>query len=66
MALREQVEDLQKKLLEKDELLKEVEISKNEVVSIRAKLDEMKKEYAEKDSLLKSTQAQLADAKVNI
>lgn len=66
MALREQVEDLQKKLLEKDELLKEVEISKNEMASIDAKLDEMKKEYAEKDSLLKLTQAQLSDAKVKL
>lgn len=66
MALREQVEDLQKKLLEKDELLKEVEISKNEMASIHAKLDEMKKEYAEKDSLLKSTQAQLSDAKIKL
>ncbi|PHT47603.1 hypothetical protein CQW23_11811 [Capsicum baccatum] len=66
MALREQVEDLQKKLSEKDELLKEVEISKNEMASIYAKLDEMKKEYAEKDSLLKSTQAQLSDAKVKL
>jgi len=64
MALRGQVEDLQKKLSEKDELLKEVEISKNEMASTYAKLDEMKKEYAEKDSLLKSTQAQLSDAKV--
>ncbi|MCD9645980.1 Protein MICROTUBULE BINDING PROTEIN 2C [Datura stramonium] len=66
MALREQVEDLQKKLLEKDDLLKEVEISKNEMASIYAKLDEMKKEYAEKDSLLKLTQAQLSDAKVKL
>ncbi|XP_059303757.1 protein MICROTUBULE BINDING PROTEIN 2C-like [Lycium ferocissimum] len=65
-ALREQVEDMQKKLLEKDELLKEVEVSKNEMASIYAKLDEMKKEYEEKDSLLKSTQAKLSDAKVKL
>ncbi|KAJ8553747.1 hypothetical protein K7X08_024425 [Anisodus acutangulus] len=66
MALGEQVEDLQKKLSEKDELLKEVDISKNEMASIYAKLDEMKKEYAEKDLLLKSTQAQLSYAKVKL
>ncbi|KAK4362322.1 hypothetical protein RND71_017563 [Anisodus tanguticus] len=66
MALGEQVEDLQKKLSEKDELLKEVEISKNEMASIYGKLDEMKKEYAEKDLLLKSTQAQLSYAKVKL
>lgn len=66
MALREQLEDLQKKLSKKDELLKEVDISKNEMASIHAKLDERKKEYAEKDSLLKSTQAQLSDAKVKL
>lgn len=63
-ALREQVEDLQRKLLEKDELLKEVENSKNEMASLHSKLEEMQKEFAEKDSLLRSTQMQLSDAKV--
>ncbi|XP_019153095.1 PREDICTED: GRIP domain-containing protein RUD3 isoform X2 [Ipomoea nil] len=65
-ALREQVEDLQRKLLEKDELLKEVENSKNEIASLHSKLDEMQKEFAEKDSLLRSTQMQLSDAKIKL
>nr|GMC50717.1 Hop-interacting protein THI110 [Ipomoea batatas] len=65
-ALREQVEDLQRKLLEKDELLKEVENSKNEMASLHSKLDEMQKEFAEKDSLLRSTQMQLSDAKIKL
>ncbi|KAL3512409.1 hypothetical protein ACH5RR_025126 [Cinchona calisaya] len=66
MVLREQVVDLQRKLSEKDELLKSAEISKSEMALIQAKLNEMKTEAAEKDSLLKSTQAQLADTKINL
>ncbi|KAF7135232.1 hypothetical protein RHSIM_Rhsim08G0142100 [Rhododendron simsii] len=63
IALREQVEDLQRKLLEKDELLKSAEISKTQFSSIHAKLEE---QAAEKDSLIKSTQQQLSDTKVKL
>lgn len=63
-ALREQVEDLQRKLSEKDELLKSAEVSKEQLTSVHAKLDELKKQSLEKDSLLKSTQLQLSDTKV--
>lgn len=66
VTLREQVEDLQKKLLEKDELLKSAEISKNQMNAVHAKFDELKHQAAEKDSLIKSTQLQLSDAKVLI
>ncbi|KAL6995014.1 hypothetical protein U1Q18_005148 [Sarracenia purpurea var. burkii] len=66
IALREQVEELQIKLLEKDELLKSAEISKAQMDSIHAKLEELKLQAAEKDSLLKSTQLQLYDAKIKM
>lgn len=64
IALREQVEDLQRKLAEKDELLKSAEISKSQMSAVHDKLDELKQQVAEKDSLIKSTQLQLSDAKV--
>ena len=64
IALREQVEDLQRKIAEKDELLKSAEISKSQMSAVHAKLDELKQQVAEKDSLIKSTQLQLSDAKV--
>ncbi|XP_059291744.1 protein MICROTUBULE BINDING PROTEIN 2C-like isoform X1 [Lycium ferocissimum] len=66
MSLRVQVEDLQKKLLEKDELLKEADILKNEITAAYAELDELKKGISEKDFSLKSTQVQLSDAQVKL
>ncbi|GAA0165911.1 hypothetical protein LIER_21191 [Lithospermum erythrorhizon] len=66
MALREQVEDLQKKLSEKDELLKSVEISKSEVASVLAEVNELKEEAASRESLLKSTQLQFSDTKIKL
>ncbi|KAF5734635.1 hypothetical protein HS088_TW15G00127 [Tripterygium wilfordii] len=66
VALREQVEDLQRKLLEKDELLKSAEISKNQMNDVQKRLDELKHLAAEKDSLIKSTQVQLSDAKIKL
>ncbi|PPD79819.1 hypothetical protein GOBAR_DD23252 [Gossypium barbadense] len=63
ISLREQVEDLQKKLLEKDELLKSAELSKNQINDVRAELGKLKQDAAEKDSLIKSIQLQLSDAK---
>lgn len=66
IVMRNQVEDLQRKLLEKDGLLKSAEISKNQMTSTLAKLDELKHQVFEKDSLLKSIQLQLSDAKVQL
>ncbi|KAK2969722.1 hypothetical protein RJ640_004228 [Escallonia rubra] len=63
IALREQVEDLQRKLSEKDELLESAE---KEMTSVRAKLDEVKHQASEKETLLKTTQSQLSDAKLCI
>ncbi|KAK2989244.1 hypothetical protein RJ640_013192, partial [Escallonia rubra] len=61
IALREQVEDLQRKLSEKDELLESAE---KEMTSVRAKLDEVKHQASKKETLLKTTQSQLSDAKL--
>ncbi|XVF11734.1 hypothetical protein REPUB_Repub08aG0053200 [Reevesia pubescens] len=66
VALREQLEDLQKKLQEKDELLKSADISKNQINEVHAELDKLKRHAAEKDSLVKSIQLQLSDAKIKL
>lgn len=62
--LRGQVEDLQRKLSEKDELLMSAEATKNQMIAVHSKLDELNHQASEKDSLIKSTQLQLSDAKV--
>ncbi|MFS7939460.1 putative microtubule binding protein 2C [Helianthus anomalus] len=66
VELREKVEDLQRKLLEKDEILKAAEASKSEMSSVNNMLNEVKKQASEKDALLRSTQAQLADLKIKL
>ncbi|XVE56763.1 hypothetical protein DITRI_Ditri04bG0036900 [Diplodiscus trichospermus] len=66
VALREQLEDLQRKLMEKDELLKSAEISKHQINDVHAELDKLKRQAAEKDSLVKSIQMQLSDAKIKL
>ncbi|GMN61715.1 hypothetical protein TIFTF001_030802 [Ficus carica] len=64
--LKGQVEDLQRKLLEKDESLKSAEVLKNEMNAVHAQLDELKVQTSEKESLIKSTQRQLSDAKIKL
>ncbi|MED6135185.1 hypothetical protein PIB30_043885 [Stylosanthes scabra] len=64
--LRKQVEELQKKLLVKDELLESAEKSRNKLKALNPKLDELKNMVSEKDSLLRSTQDQLFDVKMKI
>lgn len=66
VVLSEQVEDLQKRISQKDELLESAELSKNEMASMYTRLDELKNEITEKELLIKSTQLQLSDAKVCI
>ncbi|KAJ0105348.1 hypothetical protein Patl1_18954 [Pistacia atlantica] len=66
VGLREEVEDLRRQLLEKDELLKSAESSKSEMNAVQLKLDELKLQVQEKDSLVKSTQLQLSDAKIKL
>ncbi|XP_022994253.1 protein MICROTUBULE BINDING PROTEIN 2C-like isoform X2 [Cucurbita maxima] len=65
-TLREQLEDLQKKLLEKDELLKSAEMSNDQMNSVYAKLDALNLRSAEKDSMIKSIHSQLSDAKIKL
>lgn len=64
--LREQVDDLQRQLFEKDDLLKSAEVSKNQITAAHAKLDELMRQTAEKDSLIRSTQLQLSDVKIKL
>lgn len=64
--LKEQVEELQRKLLEKDELLRSAENTRDQLNAFSAKLDELKHQASEKDTLLRFTQQQLSDAKVMI
>lgn len=65
VLLRGQVEDLQRKLLEKEELLKSAEVLKNQMNSVHAQVEELKHEASQKDSFIKSIQIQLSDAKVS-
>ncbi|XP_010546218.1 PREDICTED: uncharacterized protein LOC104818357 isoform X2 [Tarenaya hassleriana] len=65
-SLREKVDELQRKLLEKDELLKSMELSKNQVNETHAKLEEMKRLVTEKESFIKSMQSQLSDTKFKL
>lgn len=66
VELREKVDNLQRQLLEKDEILKSAEASKNEMNFVHNMLDQVKKQALEKDALLRSTQAQLADLKIKL
>ncbi|KAJ3694771.1 hypothetical protein LUZ60_000148 [Juncus effusus] len=62
--LREQIEDLQKKLFEKEEALKIAENSVNEMNLIHDSLNDLKFRVSEKEALLQSTNQQLNNAKV--
>ncbi|CAL0307169.1 unnamed protein product [Lupinus luteus] len=66
IILKEQVEELQRKLWEKDELLKSAENSREQMNAFNGRLDELKHQTLEKDSLLKYTQQQLTDAKIKL
>ncbi|KAG9448550.1 hypothetical protein H6P81_008515 [Aristolochia fimbriata] len=63
LTLREQVDDLQKKLSEKDERLKSAESTINQMNQVHKKLEELKRQLAEKDASIKSANLQLSDAK---
>lgn len=66
VALSEQVDDLQKKLSQKDELLTSVELTKNDLASMYIQLGELKNKITEKEMLVKSNQLLLSDSKVCI
>ncbi|CAA6670690.1 unnamed protein product [Spirodela intermedia] len=66
ISLKEQVADLQNKLLEKDEALKSMEDSLNHMNSVRAIVDELKHQVEEKDSMIKSAISQLSSLKIKL
>lgn len=65
-VLREELEDLRRKLVEKDELLKSAEAPKNQKRSLQSQVDDLKLCAAKKDSVIKTTQQQLNDAKIQL
>ena len=62
--LREQIDDLQKNLLEKEEALRSVESSVAKMNAAYATIDELRRLVADKEALIRSTNSQLHDAKV--
>ncbi|ERN05735.1 uncharacterized protein LOC18433920 [Amborella trichopoda] len=66
LLLRERVEELQKKLFEKDEILKSAESSLNQMNLVQVSLDELKHQVEEKDTFIRSVHLQLSDAKIKL
>ncbi|XP_042445612.1 protein MICROTUBULE BINDING PROTEIN 2C-like isoform X2 [Zingiber officinale] len=62
-VLREQINDLQRKILEKDEALKSAESEINQMKAAYISIDELRIQIAEKDSMVKSINSQLSNAK---
>ncbi|CAN6578032.1 unnamed protein product [Malus baccata var. baccata] len=65
-TLRVLVDDLQKKVSEKEELLKSSEVSKDQMNTVQAKLNEYKHQVVEKDTVIKAAKQQLSDAKIKL
>ncbi|AQL03139.1 movement protein binding protein 2C [Zea mays] len=63
-VLSEQINDLQKKLLEKEEALRSAESSVTEMNAAYATIDELRRLVADKEALIRSTNSQLHDAKI--
>lgn len=64
--LREQVDNLQRQLLEKEEALKSAEDSVKQMRAAHASVDELKNQLAEKETFLKSANSELYNAKINL
>uniref|UniRef100_A0A5K1BCI2 Uncharacterized protein n=1 Tax=Nymphaea colorata TaxID=210225 RepID=A0A5K1BCI2_9MAGN len=64
ILLREQVEELKRKLMEKEEELKSAEESMNRFSLAVTEIDDLKRQIEEKDSLVRSAHLQLNEAKV--
>jgi chromosome segregation ATPase len=62
--LREQIDEMQKKLLEKEEALRSAENLVNEMNEAYSTIDELRRQVAEKEALIRSTNSHLQDAKV--
>ncbi|KAK4775226.1 hypothetical protein SAY86_010161 [Trapa natans] len=63
LRLRGQLDELERKLSDKDELLKSAEITQS---NLQAQLEELQHECAEKESLIRSIQLQLSDTKIKL
>ncbi|KAL5661497.1 hypothetical protein ACJX0J_028622, partial [Zea mays] len=63
-GLREQVDYLQKKLLEKEEALRSAESLVTEMNAAYATIDELRRLVSDKEALIRSTNSQLHDAKI--
>ncbi|KAK7411306.1 hypothetical protein VNO78_02739 [Psophocarpus tetragonolobus] len=66
VTLKEQVKELQMKILEKDKLIETAENTDKLMKALEQNLDELKHQASEKDSLLKSTQQQLFNVKFEL
>uniref|UniRef100_A0A0D9WPA6 Uncharacterized protein n=1 Tax=Leersia perrieri TaxID=77586 RepID=A0A0D9WPA6_9ORYZ len=64
VLLREQIEELQKMLLEKEEALKSAESSVSEMNTLYSTVDELRRQVAEKEAMIKSINSQLHNAKI--
>jgi predicted nucleic acid-binding Zn-ribbon protein len=62
--LREQIDKMQKKLLEKEEALRSAENLVNEMNEAYSTIDELRRQVAEKEALIRSINSHLQDAKV--
>jgi hypothetical protein len=63
-VLREQIDELQKKLLEKEEALRSAENLVSEMNEAYSTIDELRRQTSEKEALIRFTNSQLQDAKV--
>lgn len=64
--LKEQIDDLQRKILEKDEALKSADSEINQMRATYISIDELRVQIAEKDSMVKSINSLLNNAKISL
>ncbi|CAM0914090.1 unnamed protein product [Alopecurus aequalis] len=64
--LREQIEELQKQLLEKEEALRSAENTVSEMNAVYSTIDELRRQVAEKEALIKYANSQLQNVKVTL
>ncbi|KAG1326681.1 protein MICROTUBULE BINDING PROTEIN 2C [Cocos nucifera] len=64
--LQEQLDDLRKKLLEKDEALKSAEETMNRMSQVIMMLDELRHQVAEKDSIVRNANSHLANMQIKL
>ncbi|RZC70313.1 hypothetical protein C5167_033451 [Papaver somniferum] len=66
IKLQERVEKLQRKLSEKDELLKSAQVSMKQMAALNADVSKMKKQVTGKDSLIEAAHLKLSDTQVKL